>query len=249
MTPKHVTKPVEPKKFYLALIGCLLDDDTPVSLDQESEEFGNTDDTDNPPSIPGLNTKQGMARVAGNRETYDRLLKQYASNQARIVDVIKEAIEDGRLEEAHQATHALKGVSGNLGADALFNALRELENALKNGVTDEVDPLFEKAAENLKQVIQAIESYFAEQSLQEKDAEDDTAFSEDDLLQNLKRLEELLADNDGDALLLAESIAEQTRGKRIAPQIQDIVRATHNFEFEAALKPLREVVALLNSKP
>ncbi len=236
----HVTKPVEPKKLYLALISSLLDDDALISLTQESPV---NDQQEKYPHIRGINTKQGLARVAGNLSTYNRLLNQFKSNQANAMINILEDFKRNRIEETHQAVHALKGASGNLGAEELFNTLMELEESLKNGLTEKSENLFEMATLYLEQTVKAIDEYLLKENSGETKENSSSGLSDEKLLSSLKELEELLADNDADALLLAEKLSDDIKDKKIAPAIRSIVKDASDFDFDSAMDTLQNLLA------
>ena len=238
----HVTKPVEPKKLYLALIHCFLKEDASISLGQEYEERVES------PHIHGINTKQGLARVAGNMSTYRRLLQQFKANQADAMDNIKEDLRKHRISEARQAVHALKGASGNLGAEDLFNSLVELETSLKDGLSQEIDSLVERSAEDLEQAMKAIESYFEEYSSQKETDEDGNTLTDEEIRQKLIQLEQMLTDNDADALPFIENMADHIRNNKIVPTIHNVVQAARIFDFDSALEFLQDLLLILDDE-
>ena len=78
----------------------------------------------------------GLNRMADNHKLYLRLLRGFRSDQANKAEQIATAIEAADWSQAAALTHALKGVSGNLSAVALFAAARDLESACRAADSD-----------------------------------------------------------------------------------------------------------------
>jgi two-component system sensor histidine kinase/response regulator len=85
------------------------------------------------PHIDGLDTAGGLRRCGGNTELYLRLLARFMGSQANTLAGIDAALADGRHRDAERLAHTLHGTAANLGADALRQAARRLEAALRDG--------------------------------------------------------------------------------------------------------------------
>jgi HPt (histidine-containing phosphotransfer) domain-containing protein len=84
------------------------------------------------PSVEGLDTKDGLARVAGNRKLYLKLLRQFAEQQAPSVAQITTALAQGDAALAERLAHTLKGVAGNIGAKPVQAAAGGLEKLIRD---------------------------------------------------------------------------------------------------------------------
>jgi two-component system sensor histidine kinase/response regulator len=82
-------------------------------------------------AVPGLDARLGLSSIRGRTSSYLRLLRQFATNHYRDLDRIGAALADGRDEEARSLAHALKGVSGMLGAVTVQRLSAELEAAIR----------------------------------------------------------------------------------------------------------------------
>lgn len=79
----------------------------------------------------GVNTKEGLTRCMNNEKFYFRMLKMgLASDQ---FDKLGTALEEGKLDDAFEAAHALKGVLGNLALTPVYNPLAEMTELLRAG--------------------------------------------------------------------------------------------------------------------
>jgi two-component system sensor histidine kinase/response regulator len=86
---------------------------------------------DDLPDIEGLDTKDGLSRVAGNRKLYLKLLRQFMEQQGPAVGQIMGALVKGDVALAERLAHTLKGVAGNIGAKAVQAAAGALEKGIR----------------------------------------------------------------------------------------------------------------------
>ena len=77
----------------------------------------------------GANTSEGMKRCLNKEDFYLRMVKKVPadSNFQKLFDAIK----TGDLNTALEASHALKGVVGNLALSPLFTPVSELTELLR----------------------------------------------------------------------------------------------------------------------
>jgi len=94
----------------------------------EDQPSGTGDDL---PVIPGLDSRDGLARVAGNRKLYLKLLRQFADQQGPVIGQISAALAQGDAALAERIAHTLKGVAGNIGAKPVQAAAGALEKLIR----------------------------------------------------------------------------------------------------------------------
>ena len=81
------------------------------------------------PDLPGIDIQAGLTRVEGDLALYRRLLRRFQGDQAGFASTFRAAWTRGDLKTATRLAHTLKGLAGNLGAQALQEAARRLEDA------------------------------------------------------------------------------------------------------------------------
>lgn len=90
--------------------------------------------------IDGLAPDTGLKRFGGRSDKYIALLRAYADAHAEDSQTLRDHLASGRLEEARQLAHAIKGASAMLGAAGIQTLAAGLENALASHATaDEVE--------------------------------------------------------------------------------------------------------------
>ena len=107
-------------------------------------------------NLPGIDLKTGLERMGGNWGLYRELLLNYPEKYAIRVGDIQKAVEDGNIETAIRLAHTLKGVASNLNFDEVYNVARDLEKALKNHASEEINGLLDGLAAELEKVRHSI---------------------------------------------------------------------------------------------
>ncbi|HEV8541175.1 MAG TPA: response regulator, partial [Verrucomicrobiae bacterium] len=84
------------------------------------------------PVIAGLDTEDGLTRVAGNLKLYLKLLRQFADQHGASVHEISAALAKLDFVLAERLAHTLKGVGGILGAKTVQAAAGALEKLIRS---------------------------------------------------------------------------------------------------------------------
>jgi len=93
-----------------------------------------------PKEMPGFDIQYGLTNCTGNVDLYTTLLRKFHClyrNQAR---ELARLISDRQWSASLERVHAIKGVSGNIGALDLHLCARELEEILKEAVAGTAEP-------------------------------------------------------------------------------------------------------------
>src|SRR6185436_8494240 len=101
----------------------------PLSQEQTAVAAPGADDL---PTIAGIDSKDGLARVGGNRKLYVKLLRQFVEQQGPALGQIASALSAGDAVLAERIAHTLKGVAGNIGAMSIHSAAGVLEQLIRD---------------------------------------------------------------------------------------------------------------------
>ncbi len=149
----HISKPIDPEMLF-ATVGRFYrraeagkdterkkDVSAPGSMPQMGDAGGGmaaarpiegaTQPGDLLPVVQGLDTKDGLARVAGNRKLYLKLLRQFVEQQGPALEQISDGLAKGATTLAERLAHTLKGVAGNIGAKGVQAAAGVLEKRIR----------------------------------------------------------------------------------------------------------------------
>ncbi len=100
-----------------------------------------------------VNFVQGVERWGGEEEIYLKGLSEFSREHAGDMEKILVAVGKGDTDGVRRIAHALKGIAGNISAEHLEDAARELELAARNGEKELFAPLSEKLEAALGAVV------------------------------------------------------------------------------------------------
>ena len=196
---------------------------------------------DDVPRLAGVNTDEALAMLNGNVALYRKILKSFRADQADAALRIRQACAAGDRQTAMQLAHSLRGLAGNVGAEALAGAAREVELALRNMRDDPAAALLDKLEQCLDSLIGEIDRARETSST---GMSPETAAGNIDpaaLAPLLCGAAGLLAEDDWEAVKWAEAIGEQLRGSPLRGDFQVFAKLLARYDFEAALESLRRI--------
>ena len=79
-----------------------------------------------------IDLKFGLSQLSGNQDLLVKLLTKFHAQYADLPETLDTLIDDGEVSKVVDIIHTVKGVSGNLGLNALHLAARYLESMLSN---------------------------------------------------------------------------------------------------------------------
>ena len=244
----HISKPIELKELFSTLVKWIepgkreipeINEKPPEITKEKSDRSSSA----LPNSLPGIDIKTGLERVAGNQKLYRNLLKKFSKNQANAIEKIKDALQSQDLELATRLAHTLKGVSGNIGATALQSAAKDLEAEILQGA--DVSPiLFESTRSQMDQVLRSIE-----------DLEEDIAYPQDEdaavdfvaVNRLIKQLKAYLEEDDTEAAEVIDELKNHLKGSEVEQKLVLIEDAIGEYDFETALEELSQMEKLRNT--
>jgi len=149
----HLAKPVNPVAMYATLARWVR---RATAAQPAPAPAGPADDP--LAGLDGFDTEAALARVAGKRSLYLKLLGHYRDQEEGSIAAIEEHIAAGRLDEAASRVHSVKGLAGNLGAMGVHEAAMELEDALQGGDAERAHAALKPFAEAQALALAAIRS-------------------------------------------------------------------------------------------
>ena len=234
----HVAKPVDPERFYGALRRWLpVRELAPDGAGAAGDEMGRLDRLR---GIPGLDVDAGLRTLRNRMSSYLRLLGQFANTHHQDMDLARQCIADGNLEEAGRIVHSLKGAAGNLGAVTIRERALALEMAIRDGrPEDELLHHLLRLADVLEGTTRQLRDLLAPP---EAAAVSEPKQVSPQVRELMQRLAALLAESDIQAGELFREGQFQ-----IAPALGQrsriLGRYIQQFEYDLALELLNEVLA------
>ncbi|WP_202416543.1 hybrid sensor histidine kinase/response regulator [Duganella qianjiadongensis] len=238
----YIVKPIEPDELWRVLLRWIpvrtQAADAPVA--EPAVEYAAPEQTPLA-AIEGLDMVGGLRRVMGKQARYVHMLRAFAGNQANAVQQIRDQLEAGDRAGAERTAHTLKGLAGNIGADALQLLADAIEYALTPAqagasraavLAQQLEPQLAQLAQVLAGQIRAIES-----ALPAEAASAAVQYTPARRKQLVSELKTLLADDDArSAHLLDEH--KTLFAAEFPQQFAALEQAIREFDMERALELL-----------
>jgi two-component system sensor histidine kinase/response regulator len=241
----HVSKPIDPSSLFETLERFVTRrEGTPPPTDSRATsalggpvpspgEAPAVGETDELPEVAGLNTAEGLVRVAGNKKLYRKLLRQFSTTEADAAQRIAAALTEKDRALAERMAHTVKGVAGNIGASAVQNAAAHLEKAIK-GSAPEAEIEVRRAAleECLTHLIHGLKT-----ALEGADSEPAQAGDPEQVKAAVDQLSRSLAESDAAAIDYFEAAAPHLR-ILFGSEFERFTSLVENYEFSEAYEQL-----------
>lgn len=230
----YATKPIDPPSLFRELVRWIEPLDSSVSTSGPKSRFDET--TMAFPSLAGIDTKRGLARLQGNAALYHRVLDKFYRHQHSAVDRLERALELNDREEAHRILHSLKGVVGSISATTLFRRVSDLERALQTSTNRPHRALLASLREEFEMVMSGLKSYHSSYVPPSRDDQGpEHPFSLKGLIAMLDTLEEQLQEYDTEAVTTMGDVLAYTPSELATDSLEEMSAALEVYEFEEAL--------------
>jgi len=241
----HVAKPINVEDLYAVLNKWVIASDpkfadAPVSIDNTTDQ-----EEVSLPDFIGLDTANGLLRVGGNKQLYQKILLKFASSQKDIISSISTLLKNQDYETAEREAHTLKGVAGNIGAHGLYERAKGLEAAIKNkGQPEEIIPDLSKVETELSQILNEINKLDTDQK--DRAISNHVPYKEEELAKLLNSLAQRLNDNDADSTELFDQINQQLLNHPVKDVLEDLSIKIGQYDFDNALVCLKRLAEKLD---
>ncbi|SIO92786.1 response regulator [Vibrio spartinae] len=244
----HISKPIDPdillstiQKWCHAEKPAVVD--TPQAQEPAPTDMSTLTQSSSPQlsELSFLDYRNGLMRVAGNEQLYQRLLSQLIDKEHDIVPRIQTALEQAERTEATLMAHTLKGAAANLGLMRLSDIAARIETAIKQEQDDEaLAAILREAEEHIAQLIPALC-----QTLKrlEPTAQQGGALTQAHIAV-IEQLASLLAAYDNEAVEYLDEHYPFLKVVLASASFDTCCQSIHDCDFEAASEALRKAVSI-----
>ena len=235
---EHVTKPIDPENLFKTLIRLVKHRHiAPVNkIDKKHNEKELAIDFS---MLENINFDEALHRIAGDTKAYKRILLRFRDKYAHVVATIQKLAKEESVEAAERKCHEVKGISGNIGADKLFEISKEVDDILKKGGTPP-QILYKSFEEELSLVIDSISSF--EASLEPTVVSETRDFDSVKAKDLLNKLLESLDSNIADAEKFVDELEPIMQSSKDYKIFKEISKKITMFEIEEARTSLLDLL-------
>lgn len=224
-----VRKPLEVTAFYRTLVRWIKHLELPPGAIAADPPSGVST-----PGYEGIDSALGLAVVNQDLALHQKLLADFRDDQQQVIERLWLAHAAEDLQAIGFLAHSLQGAAGNIGATAVRQAARQLEEQCA-GQADLV-PLIRQLAQCLEPLLAGLVG-LPTAGAEPPVRENETLGSEQ--LLKLERLAKLLHNHNAQALALIDELCEQSR----SGALRAIQERIYRLEFQQAYALLVELRA------
>ncbi len=203
---------------------------------------------DMPEHIPGIDLRRTLVRIGGNAGLLRKILGSFLEQFSEADQRIREMLTQGKTDQAKQLVHTIKGTAGNIGAEALHVATRELERRILSGPGPESAPEMDAFVANHRLVIDSLAGLDLDQANQVgPPAESDGSLDAEAIAALLCEVEDLLKKSDSRVRHLLPKLGTLVKGTQLRTELSRLDRAIYRMDSDLALKCVSEMNAAIRA--
>jgi PAS domain S-box-containing protein len=239
----HVAKPIDPDTLFATIARWTKSREIHTTI--EAPGSTQAEHEESVPEIEGVDVAGGLWRLAGNKRLYRDLLGQFAVRHGSAGEQIATALESGDRSTAERLAHSVKGVSGNIGINTMFQLAGQLEKSLRESNAD-VQALLKAFSSELDRQVQAIQRALKAEAATQQPETSERNFDPMTALPVVERLRVLLQSGNADASTVFARLKDVLGGAADGATMNSLGTAISLFDFDAALLALNEMAKELD---
>lgn len=231
----HVAKPIDPERLFKVLNQWVSHNLSITGTEPtKAEDIALLE-------LEGFDVKGAVARFGGRVASYNKALTNVSNTLQESLSVIENALEQDDHKQALLTTHTLKGVSGNIGCDGVYQTSLDLEDALRADDKAQYQMLFESLNRAAQQALLTIDDYLASREESESTAAMDVEQSRLLIEQLVAQIEEY----DFAAAETCEALVASLEHSELTSVLEKLENAVSNYDFDEAAVHIKVLVESL----
>jgi two-component system, sensor histidine kinase and response regulator len=197
-----------------------------------------------PAQIPEINVQRALELMRGNTGLLRNILFSFLEHFSDAGLKLRQYMAAGDRQQAKRLIHTVKGSSGNIGAEALYSATKELERAFNTESAAGLDPAMETFMERHALLVAALQDLDLERRRPAAVASEARGPVDADAVAALIReMRLLLKSNDTRVRHVLPRLLALIPGPALEPEIDRLERAIYRLDSDLALESLSALAA------
>jgi|GEM_PF-2599100 len=158
----YVTKPVRPEKLALVLTKWLgggnVVSEPDQGQDSPKETVFHAEQDKQPGTVPPFDRARMLDLMAGDEDAAMMIINLFLEDMPGQMESLRKLVEQGKLEQAGDQAHKIKGAAANVGGLAMYESAWALEKAGRSGDFNQVKGLksrLEQRFDELKTILES----------------------------------------------------------------------------------------------
>jgi signal transduction histidine kinase/DNA-binding response OmpR family regulator/HPt (histidine-containing phosphotransfer) domain-containing protein len=237
----YIAKPIDERELYAVLVKWIKPGQRKSTESGMPAPMVTAQWDDMPNEIPGIDLKTALTRVNADTGLYKKMLFGFREKFGSAGYLMGQYLQEGQWEAAYQLIHALKGVSGNIGAKGIFQSARKFCKVLETEKKEQWQPAFDSFLGQFSMVISALKQLHLEEQLPLLSADQVEAVDPAATAVILGDLLELLEKRNSRAMNALQALKHVLQDPRFHDRLERLDRAIYNLDYKESIS----VVSLL----
>ncbi len=238
----YIAKPIDERELYAVLVRQIKPGQRKITKPGVPVKMVAAQWDDMPKEIPGIDLKTALARVNADTGLYKKMLLGFLEKFGSAGRLMGQYLHEGKWEAAYQLGHALKGVSGNIGANGIFQSARELCKVLETEKKEPLQPALESFLQQFSIVSSSLKGLRLEEqppvlSVNQIEAVDPSA-----TVEILRDLLELLEKRNSRAMNALQALKNALRDPRFHDRLNQLDRAIYNLDYKRSISVVSQLI-------
>ncbi|MCW5625753.1 MAG: response regulator [Burkholderiales bacterium] len=228
----HVTKPIDPNELWAAIARGLRH--RPTRTTPAPSVLAVTPTLPDDPELvrlvdAGIDVATGLHQHLNRVGFYRNVLRGFAAEYGDAPDRIHRFVTEDRREDLYRLAHTLRGAAAGIGARAVVEPARQVEAIARLRLPEAAE--LTALLDTLGTVLDALANLTTDP---EPPAPPANADRSEEALTILERLDQLLCDNDAEAMDRIEDLRRALHGTRHAAAVAEIAALIQDVEYAEA---------------
>jgi CheY-like chemotaxis protein len=197
---------------------------------------------DMPDEIPGIDLNAALARVNADTGLYKKMLLSFLEKFGSAGHLMGQHLQEGRLEAAYQLSHAITGVSGNIGAGGISQSARELCKILETKKKEPLQPALDSFFRQISMVSAALKKLHLEAAPTPSPANQIEAVDPSATAERLRDLLKLLEKRNARAMSALQALKPSLQDPRYRDRLERLDRAVYNLDYRESISVVSQLV-------
>lgn len=237
----HLSKPIDPERM-LQLVSMFTTGQVRLPSSTPSVSLNGV------PEVEGLDIQGGLRRTSDKLALYLTLLERFSTEYAEAPIKLDRMVRAQDWESIRQFAHTLRGSAANLGVVQVVDPAYRLEQLFQGQPA--IGPLQQAISRLSAALTQGLAAIRKLLNQAKPPPSASSPALQDDLVEELQKLELLLESSDGEALDLVEGVQQRLRPLVDYQALHELRLKVVSLDFEAALSILSHIkLRLQRSNP
>lgn len=249
---EHITKPIDQEVLYQTLRQWIPDKQPNKKWPAMSQPTTSRDKEINTlPPMPGINKEEALKTLNGKFKLFLTMLYDFKKSYSLLPTLMRELSDADRWDLIQEKAHAVKGVSGYIGAASLMQKSGALEQALKNGSREEAAALLVPFVNETDRVLSSLSLLPDREIPVDEEFHRDAPIEQEVPLRLEKAIQKLIIQLEQGELAAEEQFEEIRRklsGSGMEEQLSAIAEQIDDIDYEQAVVLVRELLTLIQEK-